>query len=241
MPCCFRLKPRSRGRNPKNRRRNRRESVRLRKCGTRKSRTNESAARRSISRSAKGFNSPRRSRCWWRCRRCRGGGHRVRQRHRGDRCDGHSSTIGSKRCVVIGDGAGRYRAGEVRQRPALPGLSLRWRLRSQLDSCFGLILGSEKSRRAFTRRSRTSFLRSLQGPREFSRLTTGAPAALIGVMVAVALIPPLVTFGLLVGSGRLALACNALLLFITNVICINLAGVVTLLLQKRSAQNLAGG
>lgn len=84
-------------------------------------------------------------------------------------------------------------------------------------------------------------MRSLQGPREFSRLTTGAPAALIGVMVAVALIPPLVTFGLLVGSGRLALACNALLLFITNVICINLAGVVTLLLQKRSAQNLVGG
>ena len=63
-------------------------------------------------------------------------------------------------------------------------------------------------------------------------ITTVAPAALIGVMVAVALIPPLVTFGLLVGSGHLDLAFRALLLFITNVICINLAGVVTLLAQN---------
>lgn len=63
-------------------------------------------------------------------------------------------------------------------------------------------------------------------------ITTAAPAALIGVMVAVALMPPLVTFGLLLGSGHLDLSFQALLLFITNVICINLAGVVTLLLQN---------
>ncbi len=63
-------------------------------------------------------------------------------------------------------------------------------------------------------------------------ITPGAPAALIGVMVAVALIPPLVTFGLLLGSAHLSLALRALLLFITNVICINLAGVVTLLAQN---------
>lgn len=63
-------------------------------------------------------------------------------------------------------------------------------------------------------------------------ITTVAPAALIGVMVAVALIPPLVTFGLLLGSGHTELSFQALLLFITNVICINLAGVVTLLVQN---------
>jgi uncharacterized hydrophobic protein (TIGR00341 family) len=63
-------------------------------------------------------------------------------------------------------------------------------------------------------------------------ITSGAPAALIGVMVAVALIPPLVTFGLLVGAGHLEMATRALLLFVTNVICINLAGVVTLLAQN---------
>jgi len=61
--------------------------------------------------------------------------------------------------------------------------------------------------------------------------TTGLPGALIGVMVAVALLPPLVTFGMLLGSGQFGAAFNALLLVATNIICINLAGVVTFLFQ----------
>jgi len=61
--------------------------------------------------------------------------------------------------------------------------------------------------------------------------TTGLPGTLIGVMVAVALLPPLVTFGMLFGAGKFALAMNAFLLVATNVICINLAGVVTFLFQ----------
>ncbi|MDQ6869920.1 MAG: TIGR00341 family protein [Pseudomonadota bacterium] len=61
--------------------------------------------------------------------------------------------------------------------------------------------------------------------------TMGAPAALIGVMVAVALLPPLVTFGLLLGGGHPALAMGALSLFLLNLICVNLAGVATFLVQ----------
>jgi uncharacterized hydrophobic protein (TIGR00341 family) len=61
--------------------------------------------------------------------------------------------------------------------------------------------------------------------------TTGVPTSLIGVMVAVALLPPLVACGMLVGSGYWREAINALLLVLTNIICINLAGVVTFLLQ----------
>jgi uncharacterized hydrophobic protein (TIGR00341 family) len=57
--------------------------------------------------------------------------------------------------------------------------------------------------------------------------TTGVPATLIGVMVAVALLPPLVTFGLLLGAGDGALALPALLLLLANLICVNLAGVLT--------------
>jgi uncharacterized hydrophobic protein (TIGR00341 family) len=60
---------------------------------------------------------------------------------------------------------------------------------------------------------------------------TGISSALIGVMVAVALLPPLVTFGLLLGAGQGVMAIGALLLFLTNIICINLAGVVTFLVQ----------
>jgi uncharacterized hydrophobic protein (TIGR00341 family) len=61
--------------------------------------------------------------------------------------------------------------------------------------------------------------------------TSGVSATLIGVMVAVALLPPLVTFGLMLGGGDLALAVSALLLFLMNLICINLAGVTTFFLQ----------
>jgi uncharacterized hydrophobic protein (TIGR00341 family) len=61
--------------------------------------------------------------------------------------------------------------------------------------------------------------------------TSGAPAALIGVMVAVALLPPLVTLGLLVGSGFFVLALGALLLLATNMICVNLAGVISFWVQ----------
>ena len=61
--------------------------------------------------------------------------------------------------------------------------------------------------------------------------TTGASATLIGVMVAVALLPPLVTFGLLLGGGHAALAMGALSLFLMNLICVSLAGVTTFLMQ----------
>ncbi len=61
--------------------------------------------------------------------------------------------------------------------------------------------------------------------------TTGVSAALIGVMVAVALLPPLVTSGLLLGGGHPALAMNAFSLFLVNLICVNLAGVTTFWVQ----------
>ena len=62
-------------------------------------------------------------------------------------------------------------------------------------------------------------------------LTSGLPSTLIGVMVAVALIPPLAVFGLLLGGGYATASFNAFLLLVINIICINLAGVVTFLLK----------
>lgn len=61
--------------------------------------------------------------------------------------------------------------------------------------------------------------------------TLATVSALIGVMVAVALLPPLVTCGLLLGAGHCQAALGALLLAATNLICINLAGVTTFLVQ----------
>lgn len=61
--------------------------------------------------------------------------------------------------------------------------------------------------------------------------TTGLSGAVIGVMVAVALMPPLVTAGLLLGTGAWDAALSSGLLTLVNIVCVNLAGVVTFLLQ----------
>jgi len=61
--------------------------------------------------------------------------------------------------------------------------------------------------------------------------TSGVPGSLIGVMVAVALLPPLMVFGLLVGDGQFRTSLNALLLLMTNVVCVNVSGVAMFLYQ----------
>ncbi|MCB0197931.1 MAG: TIGR00341 family protein [Anaerolineae bacterium] len=58
-------------------------------------------------------------------------------------------------------------------------------------------------------------------------ITMGVSTALIGVMVAVALLPPLVAAGLLAGKGLSVLALNALFLFLINTISVNLTGIAT--------------
>jgi uncharacterized hydrophobic protein (TIGR00341 family) len=61
--------------------------------------------------------------------------------------------------------------------------------------------------------------------------TAGQARALTGVMVAVALLPPVAAFGLLAADGHMSAAGGAALLAAVNVICINLAGVGAFLLQ----------
>ncbi|MBN2345158.1 MAG: TIGR00341 family protein [Candidatus Aminicenantes bacterium] len=62
-------------------------------------------------------------------------------------------------------------------------------------------------------------------------LSKGAASALVGVMIAVALLPPLVAFGLLAGSGHWQPALGAVLVFAANFVCVNLAGVLTFMYQ----------
>jgi uncharacterized hydrophobic protein (TIGR00341 family) len=57
-------------------------------------------------------------------------------------------------------------------------------------------------------------------------LTTGLSSVMVGVMVAVALLPPAVTLGLMLGHGDIDLAAGAGLLLAINVVCINLASKV---------------
>ncbi|MBN2846945.1 MAG: TIGR00341 family protein [Coriobacteriia bacterium] len=62
--------------------------------------------------------------------------------------------------------------------------------------------------------------------------TTGVPAVLVGVMVAVALLPPLTTAGLLAGEGQWYASFGALLLLVTNIAAINLAAMATFFAQR---------
>jgi len=62
-------------------------------------------------------------------------------------------------------------------------------------------------------------------------LTTGLSSVLVGVMVAVALLPPAATFGLMMGQGEFPLAMGALLLLAANVVCVNLSTKIVFLVK----------
>lgn len=57
-------------------------------------------------------------------------------------------------------------------------------------------------------------------------LTTGLASVLVGVMVAVALLPPTATLGLMIGAGESKLAVGAGLLLAVNIVSVNLAAKV---------------
>jgi len=67
--------------------------------------------------------------------------------------------------------------------------------------------------------------------------TTGVPAYLTGVMVAVALLPPAVASGILLAEGRLLGAANALLLAAGNVTALTLAAMLTFLWSGMRPRN----
>lgn len=63
-------------------------------------------------------------------------------------------------------------------------------------------------------------------------LTTGLSSALVGVMVAVALLPPAATLGMMLGAGDMPHALGAALLLGANVICVNLAAQVVFVAKR---------
>jgi uncharacterized membrane protein len=76
-------------------------------------------------------------------------------------------------------------------------------------------------------------------------LASGVASALVGVMVAVALLPPTATLGMMLASGRIELAAGAALLLAVNIVCVNLSATLVFLfkglrprtwIEKRKAQ-----
>lgn len=62
-------------------------------------------------------------------------------------------------------------------------------------------------------------------------ITTGLPSVLVGVMVAVALLPPAAALGLMLASGQFTLATGAGLLLAVNIVCLNLSAKLVFLLR----------
>ncbi|QDT48371.1 hypothetical protein Pan258_24130 [Symmachiella dynata] len=99
----------------------------------------------------------------------------------------------------------------------------------------GLIFGVDPDNKAIAARTDVNLgdilLALAAGAAGTLAFTRGLSGAVIGVMVAVALMPPLVACGMLIGSGQYHLASGAMLLTVANVISVNLAGVGTFLIQ----------
>jgi len=105
-----------------------------------------------------------------------------------------------------------------------------------LSVLLGLLLAVDSSMPEIASRTRPGvgdvILALAAGAAGSLAFTTGVPAVVVGVMVAVALLPPLTVAGLLVGAGDFPEAAGALVLVLANVTCVNLAAVATFLIQK---------
>ncbi|WP_340589314.1 TIGR00341 family protein [Erythrobacter alti] len=73
--------------------------------------------------------------------------------------------------------------------------------------------------------------------------TRGASLSLVGVMIAVALVPPLAAIGIYLGAGYTLAASGALFLFAVNLVCVNVAGIAMFLIQGLPPKNwrMTGG
>ena len=100
---------------------------------------------------------------------------------------------------------------------------------------FGMVFGLPAESVQLAERSVIAYsdviLAIVSGVAGIISFTMGVPTSLVGVMVALALLPPLTACGIFLGAADFARAGGAGLLFLANVICLNLAGVLTFLVQ----------
>ena len=68
-------------------------------------------------------------------------------------------------------------------------------------------------------------------------LTVGEQSAVVGVMVSVALLPPLVVLGMLIGSQLWGPAVGTIVLVSLNIVCLNLAAIATFWLRDIRPQS----
>jgi uncharacterized hydrophobic protein (TIGR00341 family) len=104
-----------------------------------------------------------------------------------------------------------------------------------LSAVFGLLWPSPLTSHELISRTHASLdsivLALASGAAAALSLTTGLSGVLVGVMVAVALLPPAATLGIMLGYGNTSLALGAGLLLAINVVCVNLASKIVFFLK----------
>ena len=99
----------------------------------------------------------------------------------------------------------------------------------------GLVLPTDFSSEELMRRTSVNYegivLAMCAGAAGVLSLTTGVSSGLVGVMVAVALLPPATAVGIMLGAEQYALAAGAGLLLAVNLVCLNLAAKVVMYLK----------
>lgn len=158
--------------------------------------------------------------------------------------------LGPNMALALATTLGNTDLAKLSLRTSIVGVSLAFVLAALAGWIFDLNLESHEIMSRTSLSLQDLLLALAAGAAGALAFTTGVPASLVGVMVAVALLPPLVVCALAASNGHWAMAQGAAMLLAGNLVCVNLAGVATFLLrgvaprtwwQKRKSRKLAVG
>ena len=158
--------------------------------------------------------------------------------------------LGPNMALALATTLGNTNLAKLSLRTSIVGVSLAFVLAALAGWIFDLNLESHEIMSRTSLSLQDLLLALAAGAAGALAFTTGVPASLVGVMVAVALLPPLVVCALAASNGHWAMAQGAAMLLAGNLVCVNLAGVATFLLrgvaprtwwQKRKSRKLAVG
>ena len=139
--------------------------------------------------------------------------------------------IGPSMGISLATALGDLKLGRAAMLASLAGVSVAL----VLSAAAGLVLDVDPTGSEIASRTELSWgnlsLALAAGAAGAISLAQGVGAGLVGVMVSVALLPPLAVAGLLIGSGYLEGGFGALLLTGANVVCVNLAATAAFLVQ----------
>jgi uncharacterized hydrophobic protein (TIGR00341 family) len=139
--------------------------------------------------------------------------------------------IGPSMGIALSTALGDLKLGKAALRASVAGVTVAF----VLSAGAGLLLDVDPSGAEIAGRTELTWghlsLALAAGAAGAISLAQGVGAGLVGVMVSVALLPPLAVAGLLIGSGYLEGGTGALLLTAANVVCVNLAATAAFLIQ----------